>query len=344
MRSSLRAPFTTTVVPLPSVLTSLKRRIAERTPTLSDTQLMSVTWSLAALNSLDALTRSSIREAVKSRGRALDKTYGSGLCTENAISIAGVSIVRQLDSCLVINKPPGMVVSLTSDLGPRTRRPDAIIPNGSPELQRIIAVSMPFPISKDVNFAHGILHRLDKDTSGAILVATSFEAFYDMRFQFAAGMMDKEYLCLVNGTIERIGEWRRVDSSIVTEKRDRGPVSMKSEVSTGAKSKSACTEYCPVSRWRDKGTGKEYTSVRIRILSGRSHQIRVHMSSIGHPLIFDSRYGDNTPMNGDERIFLHASRIGFTDPASDETVVVRVPLADDLERMSAERMEVVRDN
>jgi 23S rRNA pseudouridine1911/1915/1917 synthase len=166
----------------------------------------------------------------------------------------------------------------------------------------------------------GIVHRLDKDTSGVLLVARTDAAHRNLAAQFAARMVEKVYLALVHGTV-------RADSGRVTKPIARDPVRrtrMTARVSsrTGP-GRTALTEYRVVERFEG------FTFLEIRLGTGRTHQIRVHMADLGHPVAGDRLY---SKASGTERMFLHASRIGFLSPAAGERVAVQAPLPGELEQ------------
>jgi 23S rRNA pseudouridine1911/1915/1917 synthase len=159
----------------------------------------------------------------------------------------------------------------------------------------------------------GIVHRLDKDTSGVLLVAQTDAAHRDLAEQFAGRTVEKTYLALVEGSV-------RNDSGRIVKPITRDPVRrvrMTAKLETG---RTALTDY----RVLERLTGFSYLEVRIG--TGRTHQIRVHLQNLGYPVAGDRLYGARPA----ERMFLHAWRIGFTSPATRERVMVEAPLPDDL--------------
>jgi 23S rRNA pseudouridine1911/1915/1917 synthase len=166
------------------------------------------------------------------------------------------------------------------------------------------------------NLRPGIVHRLDKETSGVLLVARTDAAHRSLSAQFAARSVEKIYLALVRGVV-------RADSGRITKPIARDPVRrtrMTSRLSSGtaASGRAALTEYRVLERFAG------LTLLRIRLGTGRTHQIRVHMADLGHPVAGDKLYGGSkTPA---PRMFLHAARIGFTSPATGERVTVEAPL------------------
>jgi 23S rRNA pseudouridine1911/1915/1917 synthase len=160
----------------------------------------------------------------------------------------------------------------------------------------------------------GIVHRLDKDTSGVILVARTDTSHRALAAQFAGRTVEKVYLALVHGRV-------KADSGRVTKPIARDPVRrtrMTARLDTG---REAITEY------RVRQRFEKYTFLEVRIKTGRTHQIRVHLASLGHAVAGDRLYGAPAA----PRLFLHAWRIAFASPASGEKVTVEAPLPAELE-------------
>ena len=307
----------------------LHRRVLERLPHFKDTQLMSVGSSLAGMGFMDESTFRAIREEAVKRGRHLDNQNTTNLSSFGTC-LHQLPLAYEDEHTVVLNKPPGYVVSLTSDLdNKRDRKNQDVVKGSSPELQDIIAQSSLFPISKDPGYAHGILHRLDRDTSGALIVAKSFESFYDLRSQFACNQVSKEYVALVHGSLGPIGETIDIDSRIATTKlKANEKLHISSSVTDNNEGKYASTQVQPLAQFRDIH-GNELTLIRAQIHTGRTHQIRVHLSSLGHALVNDIKYGSTMKLG---RILLHASKVGFMKIGRDLTrVEVRADLPSDLE-------------
>jgi len=155
----------------------------------------------------------------------------------------------------------------------------------------------------------GIVHRLDKDTSGVLLVARTDAAHRALAAQFSGRTVEKVYLALVNGRIKD-------DTGRITKPIARDPVRrirMTARLATG---REAITEYRVRQRW------EKFTFLEVRIKTGRTHQIRVHMASLGHPVAGDRLYGAPPAA----RLFLHAWKIAFTSPATGKAVTVEAPL------------------
>jgi 23S rRNA pseudouridine1911/1915/1917 synthase len=162
----------------------------------------------------------------------------------------------------------------------------------------------------------GIVHRLDRFTSGVLLVAKTDASHRKLADQFAGREIEKIYLTLVHGKIE--AESGRIDRPIARDPVRR--IRMTTRIDEG---RAAWSAYRVLRRFHG------FTFLEVKIGTGRTHQIRVHLASIGHPVAGDTVYG--APKQDRGRFFLHAHRIRFHQPSSDEEVVVVSPLPPDLE-------------
>lgn len=214
-----------------------------------------------------------------------------------------LSIVHEDDTLIVLDKPPGLVVHPGSG-------------NWSGTL--LNALLYHAPILARVPRA-GIVHRLDKDTSGLMVVAKTLEAQTDLVRQMQAHSVKRYYQALLRGKLERGGS---VDAPIGRHPTQRTRMAV---VKTG---KPARTHYRVVERFID------CTLVECALETGRTHQIRVHMTSIGHPLVGDPVYGGGTSRvpSGPEfhRQALHARRLGLLHPASGKPMLWKSNLPDDM--------------
>jgi 23S rRNA pseudouridine1911/1915/1917 synthase len=162
----------------------------------------------------------------------------------------------------------------------------------------------------------GIVHRLDKDTSGLLVVARTDEAHRALAEQVAEREVERVYLALAGGHLEsRTGT---IDAPIGRERRSRTRMAVSGAGSREARTHFTVLELLPAS---------SYTEVRLE--TGRTHQIRAHFAAIGHPLIGDPTYGD-VESYGLRRQFLHAHRLAFTHPESGERVEFSSELPPDL--------------
>jgi 23S rRNA pseudouridine1911/1915/1917 synthase len=166
----------------------------------------------------------------------------------------------------------------------------------------------------------GIVHRLDRYTSGVLLVAKNDAAHQRLAEQFVSRRVEKTYLALVHGKVKL--ERGRIEKPIARDPRQR--VRMTARLARG---REAWTEYHVLRRFRD------FTFLEVRIGTGRTHQIRVHLSSIGHPVVGDRLYGAPAKIEGEptlSRYFLHSHRIRFEQPSTGERITVESPLPAEL--------------
>lgn len=217
-------------------------------------------------------------------------------------------VVFEDDSLLVIDKPAGLVVHPGS---------------GNPDGTMLNALLHHVPDLAEVPRA-GIVHRLDKDTSGLLVVAKTLAAQADLVQQLQARTVSRHYFALVHGHPERAGV---VDAPV-----GRHPV-QRTRMAVLATGRPARTHYAVLGRI---GTT---TLLECRLETGRTHQIRVHMAHLGYPLVGDPVYGGRRKLPGPAGRFarqaLHAFRLGLRHPASAEEMSWEIPLADDLAALLA---------
>jgi 23S rRNA pseudouridine1911/1915/1917 synthase len=164
----------------------------------------------------------------------------------------------------------------------------------------------------------GIVHRLDRDTSGLLLVARSEQAHGALQRALARREIEREYLALVHGRPPaRTGT---IEAPIGRDARVRTRMSI-----GGAHAREARTHFELVRGLPDTSL------LRLRLETGRTHQIRVHLQAIGHPVVGDPQYGATGDQLGLQRQFLHAGRLAFAHPIGGQRVEVRSPLPDDLQ-------------
>ncbi|MFN7922965.1 MAG: RluA family pseudouridine synthase [Bryobacteraceae bacterium] len=174
----------------------------------------------------------------------------------------------------------------------------------------------------------GIVHRLDRDTSGVILIARTDAAHRALAEQFASREVEKEYLALVQGRV-------RLDHGRVDAPIERDSVRRTRMTCRTGRGRSALTEYWVLGR-SPEDAARKWSYLRVRIHTGRTHQIRVHLASLGHPVAGDTLYGATRDPEL-PRFFLHAHRIAFTSPVGGRVEVVS-PLPEDLARVLAARV------
>ena len=226
-----------------------------------------------------------------------------------------LQIVYEDDDVLVINKPKGLVVH------PAAGHQDDTLVNG-------LLYAMGDSLSGiNGELRPGIVHRIDKDTSGLLAVAKNDLAHRVLASQLKDHTMARTYEAIVCGSF-------REDSGTVDAPIGRHPSDRKKMTVTQRNSKEAVTHWEVVRRYRG------YTHVRCRLETGRTHQIRVHMAHIGHPILGDTVYGHKKPELGQSSQCLHAGVLCFRHPRDERPVVVMAPLPEYFEEVLAklERM------
>ena len=217
-----------------------------------------------------------------------------------------LDIVYEDGYVIVVNKPAGMVVH------PATGTPCHTLVNGLmhqvKDLSGINGILRP-----------GIVHRIDKDTSGLLMVAKNDMAHESLVNQLVAKTVSRRYIALVHGEIPH--EKGKVDAPVGRDPKDR----KKMAVVEGGKH--AITHFEVLARYQG------YTLVECRLETGRTHQIRVHMRYIGFPLAGDPQYGPKKTLGTPYGQYLHASVLGFTHPKTGEDMEFKAPLPDYFEEV-----------
>ena len=219
-----------------------------------------------------------------------------------------IGILYEDESLVVVDKPSGMVVHPGDGTGEDTLV-HALLHHCDEKLSTIGAPERP-----------GIVHRLDKDTSGAIVVAKTDPVHHALVKQFAERETGKEYLALASGV-------PREKSGRVTLPIGRHPT-IRVKMAVVENGKAAHTDWERV----DGGFGDLASLLKCRIHTGRTHQIRVHLSSLGHPVVGDETYGfkpARSKIPSPPRVLLHAQKLSFTHPASGELMTVEAPVPAD---------------
>ena len=216
-----------------------------------------------------------------------------------------LDIVFEDTSLLVINKPAGLVVHPGS---------------GNWHGTLLNALLRHAPALAGIPRA-GIVHRLDKDTSGLLVVARTLPAQADLVRQLQARSVKREYLAVAHGRIARDG---KVDAPI-----GRHPVK-RTKMAVVARGRQAVTHYQVLERYANT------TLLRCRLETGRTHQIRVHLSSLGHPLVGDPAYGKRNSGIAFPRQALHAERLGLLHPTSRKEMTWQAKPPADLQELIAE--------
>ena len=216
-----------------------------------------------------------------------------------------LEVVYEDEAVLVINKPPGLVMHPGS---------------GNWEGTLLNALLRHAPQLEQVPRA-GIVHRLDKDTSGLLVVARNIAAQTDLVRQLQARTVKRDYVAVVHGRVARDG---KVEAPI-----GRHPVS-RTRMAVVARGKPAVTHYRVAARY------EHATLLECALETGRTHQIRVHLASIGHPLVGDPVYGRRAATRAHAafpRQALHARRLAFVHPVSRQQVSFDAPLPFDMREL-----------
>jgi 23S rRNA pseudouridine1911/1915/1917 synthase len=178
----------------------------------------------------------------------------------------------------------------------------------------------------------GVVHRLDRDTSGLILVAKNEKAKQELQRQFKDRTVDKAYLALVNGHLQPA--WGRIEAPIGRDPHHR------QRMAVLAGGREAVTEYHVLETFSHRwgSAAGDYSLLEAHPITGRTHQIRVHLASIGHPVVGDGLYGQRKCPLPLARHFLHAQKITFRHPLTRYQTALEAPLPKDL----AQVLEVLR--
>jgi 23S rRNA pseudouridine1911/1915/1917 synthase len=222
-----------------------------------------------------------------------------------------LEIVYEDDDLVVVNKPAGMVVHVGGG-----------VRSGTLVNALLHHIGTLAPAAGDLR--PGIVHRLDRMTSGLVLVAKNDQAHRSLSDQFKNREVQKTYIALVHGRVER--ERGEITDSVGRDPRRR--IRMRT---SGIGARAAHTEYRVMRRFA------RFTLLEVHPLTGRTHQIRVHLASIGHPVVGDTMYGASSKLNVGEtqektldRNFLHAAAIRFRHPRSGEALAFEAPLPAEL--------------
>lgn len=220
-------------------------------------------------------------------------------------------IIHEDENILVIDKPSGWITD------------SANTTNGQPVIQEWVAENLQFS-ANNFQFRNGIVHRLDKETSGLLLLAKTESAFRELQRQFKERLVHKTYIALVHGEVKEkegiidapVGRlpWRRDRFGVLSGGRD------------------AVTKYEIVANYTLYAN--PYTLLRLMPQTGRTHQIRIHLKHIGHPIVGDEFYAGRKTARADRkwcpRLFLHASSIKFIHPVTKVDAQFNSPLPPDL--------------
>ena len=275
-------------------------------------------------SSLDGLTRSQATRLIESgevavNGRAVSKSYKLAGGEDIAVTLPEpepveavpqdipLDVVYEDADVIVVNKPSGMVVH------PAPGHPDGTLVNVllyhcAGTLSGVGGALRP-----------GIVHRIDRDTSGLIIAAKNDAAHQYLSAQLADHTLARTYECIVVGALRE--DRGTVDAPIARHPTDR------KRMAVVAGGREAVTHWEVIARYPG------YTHVRCRLETGRTHQIRVHMAYIGHPILGDTVYGAKKEVPGLTGQCLHAVGLRFLHPRTHEVVELSCPLPDEFTRM-----------
>ncbi len=231
-----------------------------------------------------------------------------------------LDIVYEDDDLAVINKPAGMMVHAGAGATDDARNRGTLVNALLHHLGSLSGVGG--------ELRPGIVHRLDKETSGLIVVAKKDEAHRKLSAQFAAREVKKKYVALVHG-------WVKKDSGTLAQNISRDRV-RRTRMTTRLEGGRAAVTHYRVVRRLDTKFGK-FTLLDVKIDTGRTHQIRVHVAAMAHPVVGDTMYGAPRQARGKnaviglERNFLHAAELEFRHPRTGETIALKSELPQELQ-------------
>lgn len=221
-------------------------------------------------------------------------------------------ILFEDEEILVINKPAGMIVNRAET----TRKEETV--------QDWLKDNFNFPLAGSSNLRNGLVHRLDKETSGVLLIAKTLKTFEDLQKQFKERKIKKKYLALTHGKVEPL-------QGVIQASISRSPFNRK-KFGVFLGGREAKTNY-EVKKYYCLGNEK-YTLLELVPITGRTHQIRVHLKFIGHPIVADEKYAGRKTLRKDlewcSRLFLHAAVLSFTHPLSHQEITLKSELPSDL--------------
>lgn len=218
-----------------------------------------------------------------------------------------VPVIYEDNDIIVVNKPKGMVVH------PANGKPDGTLVNA------ILAMCKDSLSGIGGEIRPGIVHRLDKDTSGLLIVAKNDEAHMKMSRQIQDRKVTKKYIALVRGVISE--NEATINLPIARSTKDR------KKMAVDKNGKDAVTHFKVLKRYDN------YTLLELKIDTGRTHQIRVHMSYIGHPVVGDSVYSNGKNEFGVEGQMLHARYLEFKHPITEEKLKLEAPIPEYFEEV-----------
>ena len=291
----------------------LDRALAAAVPTLSRERLKALISS-GAVTGPNGPVRDPAVKAVA--GATYEVAVPEPKPAHNVAQDIDLTIVFEDEHLLVVDKPAGMVVHPAAGNADRTLV-NALLHHCAGRLSGIGGMARP-----------GIVHRIDKDTSGLLVVAKTDRAHEGLAAQFAKHSIHRAYLAIVAGRPNPASG--SVDAPLARSAANRKKMAVVSE----SRGKRAVTHYKTLKPLKDAAL------VECRLETGRTHQVRVHMASIGHPLLGDPVYGRVRPAHrevlkalGFHRQALHAAELGFVHPVSKENLSFKSPVPSDIQEL-----------
>lgn len=241
-------------------------------------------------------------------------------------------ILFEDDELLVINKPPGIVVNRAQSVKGETVQDWALLRAYSAEAAAKAGQGYGGQAGNDGSDFYnraGIVHRIDKETSGILLIAKNPQAFQELQRQFKERIVKKTYLALVHGNL------------VPEESEIRAPVGRlpwnRQRFGIVPGGKEAVTRYTRISHFKFPISNEELSLVELYPETGRTHQIRVHLKYINHPIVGDFLYAGRKVSRDDRtwapRVMLHAWKISFIHPGTGKELAFESPIPDDMKRI-----------
>ena len=291
----------------------LDRALADAAPTISRERLK----KLIRTGAVEAGGRPLRDPAAKVRGdEELRLAVPEPRPAHNEAQDIPLNVLFEDEHLLVVDKPAGLVVHPAAGNLDGTLV-NALLHHCGGSLSGIGGVARP-----------GIVHRIDKDTSGLLVVAKTDVAHEGLARQFAAHSIDRRYLAIVNG-VPRASEGR-IDAALARSSANRKKIAIVED----GRGKRAVTH------WKRLTVLKDAALVECRLETGRTHQVRVHMAAIGHPLVGDPVYGRSGKTHGKvlqelgfQRQALHATELGFIHPVTKGRLAFSSPMPPDMQEL-----------
>ncbi len=229
------------------------------------------------------------------------------------------SVIFENKEFMVLEKPAGWIVNEAETTGI------------TPVIQDWLKTKYNYEISQSREFRSGVVHRLDKETSGILLIAKTKVTFEELQRQFKERIVQKTYLALVHGKVDpKIGEVKATVGRLPWRRDRFGIIAGGRESSTSYK----VLDYYEIPKAKEHL--RDYSLVEFYPKTGRTHQIRIHSKFLGHPLVSDEFYTGRKTARADRkwcpRLFLHAAEISFKNPSNGKHMNYKSVLSEDLNR------------